>query len=143
MASTHSALNAEPEPEPMLRSPTPQRKRKRAGYLEEKTLDGSKDLSNGPTVAANTFESTCSSSTSSETNKMEIPDEDDPNVSMRLTALRALGVCSSRFDMRRVMEIPEEFFWGDQHPRECSCFWCDEFFGPWAERSLEHLLGTS
>lgn len=145
MTSAQSSLNAEPEPEPMLRSPTPRRKRKRADDLEENTLDDSNDLLNDPiVVAANAFESTTSWSTASETYMMEMMDSDENHdVSFRLTALRALGVSSARFDMRRVMEIPETFFWGDQHPRDCSCFWCNEFFGPWAERSLEHLLGIS
>lgn len=61
--------------------------------------------------------------------------DEEQTMSFRVTALRALGVRDS-FDMSRIMEIPEEFFWGDQHPPECSCYWCDQFFGTFWERDL-------
>ena len=111
---------------PICRSPRPLLKRKRASNFESP-----KASSEAVVVPDSTRSTTSVAETELDTEDSHIPvihiNDVDP-VEFRRSMLRELGV-GDDFPVERAMEIPEDYFWNDQHPQECPCVWCEELFG--------------
>ena len=99
---------------PILKSPKPSLKRKRAFVIIDESPPLAADPPAGPSSTSGLSQRTA-------------PDEDEP-MSFRLNCLKELGARES-LDRSLVMSIPEDFFWNDQHPQLCGCHWCNLIFG--------------
>lgn len=51
----------------------------------------------------------------------------DSDEETRLIMLRALKP-TAPWDIVKNLDIPDEYFWNDQHPLECPCHWCGLLF---------------
>lgn len=109
---------------PVHSSPRPELKRKRTQSFDAIVEDCVIVISPSAGSKSQRLDDVSYRSTGSTTASVLSNSERDEAIWLRRTMLRELGVSDS-VPMHQVLEIPDDYFWNDQHPHECTCHWCN------------------